>query len=751
MDNFKKLQGRALARAGYMLVPIKKGEKYPYKKGWPQLRATLQDVESWTASPYCGGLGVLGEFNPGIDIDVQDAEIVEKIVKWCREHIGVTPVRTGNAPRVLIPCTAPPGGLGPDSSAKFEDDLGVSHQIEIKAKGQQWVAYGIHPKTGKPYTWQGGELHEIDNDFLPMLTGAKITALFDYFESIAPSAWLKLSKGRSRPRIGGLTPDGELTGATAFENYKPPLNIDADRVRSILAALSPDGKINGVGWRAIGMAMYHQFDGSDKGKEIFREWSENSIEYDYDEIQARWPSWGAKSYSGNPVTFATVIQIYNEVTKKGEDPTRRKKSGKLSDWEKRYVMIGLADGTEVYDIGVPTYKARKHTLKAFREQNSGYLHRFTDMNGDIKTEPMVNAWQNSKNVRHFAGYTYQPKENRVCCRSDNYDNEPDYINTFFFPPHAEDIPDYAERLAPFNCFLKHLFPEKAERLWLIEWVARLIQNPDIRSFVTPINITTETGTGRGLFFGILQRLVGAHNCHDVSPDDIEGRFNGFLDKCLIAVVQEIKANTGSRKYQTWERMKSMLTDTAANIQAKGKDSYMGNVYANFLMFSNNIDALPLNSVKERRIYAMRGAYEEINAKKSDEIINWRDDKLNIASLFKYLKTYPVDRSHFKRAPVTATKIQMVNAAMGETEADLTGWLKEAPKVFDYTYASNSLEKYSEDVAERGLDRKLLGRILRDKGYHSARIRAENGRKYVYFHPKKTDNDPANLRELLNKI
>lgn len=37
------------------------------------------------------------------------------------------------------------------SSAKFVDEKGEKHQVEILGAGQQFVAYGIHPETGKPY------------------------------------------------------------------------------------------------------------------------------------------------------------------------------------------------------------------------------------------------------------------------------------------------------------------------------------------------------------------------------------------------------------------------------------------------------------------------------------------------------------------------------------------------------------------------------------------------------------------------
>lgn len=751
--NYKQKYGPALIAARYMLVPIRAGEKYPAAKNWPKLRATMDDLERWARNRYYGGLGVLGEFNPGIDIDVQDPAIVDKIVAWCREHIGEAPVRLGNAPRVLIPCAAPPGGLGPDSSAKYQGPEGVTHQIEIKAKGQQWVAYGKHPGTGKPYTWAGGELHEVDSDLLPTLTGAKIEALFKYFESIAPESWTVLSRGRARAKVGGVTSDGLVLGAGAFENYKPPLHVDPDRVRSILAALSPDGKVNGLGWRTVGMALYHQFNGSDEGKEIFREWSESSIEYNYDEINARWPSWAAKTYGGSPITFATVIAMYNEVTKKAKDPTLEQKSKKLSDWEKRFVMVDLTDKSEVHDAGVPIHQARRHTLKAFKEQNSGYIHRYIDEAGESASMPMVKAWQDSRRTRHFAGYTYQPGKPRFCRTATAYDDDTLYINTFYFPPHNEEIPDYVERVQPFLDLIDHLFPEPDEATWFTEWLARLIQRPEVRSFVTPVNVTTITGTGRGILFDILRLLVGGHNCHDVSPDDIEGRFNSYLDKCLIAVVQEIKSHTSSKKYQIWERMKSLLADTVTNIQPKGQDSYTANVYANFLMFSNNIDALPIRDVNERRIYACRGAAAPLDNDAIEQIIHWKSDETNVSALFKYLKEYPVNENNFKRARKTRTKVQMVHASVGAGAADIDAWIEEdAPPVFDYDYAMTALEIYSEDVAAVGVTREQLRRMLMDKGYHSVQVRvSEGGRKYLYFHPDRTDGKPENLRRIYNNL
>lgn len=745
--NYKSLHGPKLQAAGFKLVPIKAGTKQPMTRGWQNIRSTPADVAKWARSSYYGGIAVLGKFTPGIDVDVSDEDIANKIVAWCHENIGLTPVRLGNAPRVLLPYAAPEKGLGPDSSHKFKDELGVLHQVDVRATGQQWVAYGVHPGTGNPYTWLPNELSEYQPDFLPVLTGEKLQELFAYFESIVPTSWTRLSTGK-KLHAGGFDATGSEMGLTSFENYKPPLNIDTDRLRSMLAALSPDGTVNGCGWRTVGMALYHQFEGSDEGKQLFTEWSENSVEYDYNEIQARWPSWASNTYGGNPVTAATIVSMYNSIVKEVDDPTKRLKSKNLSDWEQRFVLIEMPDGSEVHDAGVPIYMSPKRQLRAFKEHNAGYSHKYVTFDGDVKLEPMVDAWKASLNTRHYSGYTYQPGQPRFCTRGHNWGDDAMYVNTFYFPPHLEEVDNPEQKLSVFFKFLAHIFPIEDERNWIIEWLARMIQNPGKRSFVTPINITHVTGTGRGLFFEVLRALVGAHNTHDVSKDDIEGRFNGFLDKCMIAVIQEIKAATGDHKYQIWERMKSLLADTNANIQEKGKDSYTGTIYANFLMFSNNLNALPLDDVNERRIYAMQGAGEPIDHAGITAIINWKNGPENVAALFKFLQKYPVDESHFERAPVTETKKQMVNLSLGDEGVDVKNWiLEEAPLVFDYEYAVSRVDAGHGTESDIFVSRKKLGLVLSDMGYHSRRVRIEGSRLYLYYDPRKTSSGTQNLKDL----
>ena len=87
--------------------------------------------------------------------------------------VGDAPVRFGQAPKRLRVCRTA------DAFAKLSttgyrlpgDEPGAkAHKVEILAAGQQFVAYGVHPGTGRPYAWPDDNLLNLERDDLPELT-----------------------------------------------------------------------------------------------------------------------------------------------------------------------------------------------------------------------------------------------------------------------------------------------------------------------------------------------------------------------------------------------------------------------------------------------------------------------------------------------------------------------------------------------------------------------------------------------------
>src|SRR5262249_40991243 len=75
------------------------------------------------------------------------------------------------------------------------------HKVEVLCEGQQVVTHGVHPDTGRPYTWHHDEPGEIARDDLPHLSAALAA---DYIAKAA-----EYMKGR------GWTVQGAANGQAA--------------------------------------------------------------------------------------------------------------------------------------------------------------------------------------------------------------------------------------------------------------------------------------------------------------------------------------------------------------------------------------------------------------------------------------------------------------------------------------------------------------------------------------------------------
>lgn len=192
------LQGRMdelakpLYEKGFELCPIAPGKKYPANPGWPNAD-TASLVKAW---PDKHGVGIRTGIQTGIDIDVYNKRIVNGLLH-CFDGVEIL-TRIGLPPKALVPVICPEVKKK-ICSDKWVDKNGVINQIELLSYGQQFVAFGIHPDTKKPYRWSGDLLaHE-----LPVIPLAMIDFLFATFNKLAERAgWTNITiKERKTCRI----------------------------------------------------------------------------------------------------------------------------------------------------------------------------------------------------------------------------------------------------------------------------------------------------------------------------------------------------------------------------------------------------------------------------------------------------------------------------------------------------------------------------------------------------------------------
>jgi len=136
--------------------------KAPGIRAWQQ-RARFEgpetsaaDLEDWRKKErQWPGTGIACGNLITIDADfATDAALAERVTALAVEVFGETPfLRQGQAPKVALVYRA--AEAIPSVSLKAADGSGDG--IDVLAEGRQFVAYGTHRKTLKPYTWIGAE------------------------------------------------------------------------------------------------------------------------------------------------------------------------------------------------------------------------------------------------------------------------------------------------------------------------------------------------------------------------------------------------------------------------------------------------------------------------------------------------------------------------------------------------------------------------------------------------------------------
>lgn len=249
-----------------------------------------------------------------IDLDVRRSDLADEawqalLAIWPHARSFPSVISgSGGASRHIYFLTDKPFGKvklarSKGQQAEWDEARGkhVSHydwEIDLMGTGSQAVIPpSLHPDTHLPYQWERRlDLGALEFDIGPIVGSSVV------------EAWGARS----------AADEDEDDLETLFNNS--PLDLSEDEIDDILAQIPNDqgaeidGKTVIVGahydeYIEVGMALHHQYQGSDEGFEKWAEWASQADVYDEKHARYRWD----KSFGGakNPVRMATLIQKAN--------------------------------------------------------------------------------------------------------------------------------------------------------------------------------------------------------------------------------------------------------------------------------------------------------------------------------------------------------------------------------------------------------------------------------------------------------
>ncbi|MBW8617098.1 MAG: PriCT-2 domain-containing protein [Hyphomicrobiales bacterium] len=264
-----------LRENGYRPVPVldpnpadKSGGKRPAIPNWiaAAKNASIDEISGWSSIKNASNTGVLTGEIIAIDIDILDTSIADAIQNSIVDELGSPlPTRFGQRPkRLLVARTDKP--FKKLASPEYILPDGSKGQIEILCEGQQFVAYGVHPKTGLPYEWEGTPLHETALDDLPCVSEDFCRNILQCANDILiEQGALQKSEFDQREQIG------RDIGRIEYQLPTPEI------VKEALSYI-PNTDLDYQSWFQMGASIHSGL--GDQGFEIFDPWSQQSAKYD---------------------------------------------------------------------------------------------------------------------------------------------------------------------------------------------------------------------------------------------------------------------------------------------------------------------------------------------------------------------------------------------------------------------------------------------------------------------------------------
>lgn len=618
--SYLKEHGAQLINAGYRIVPIRPGAKAPAISQWQDCEADDVLLNKWLSNGLAeSGVGVITENTPAIDIDCLDKDVSYKLIKWVENNIGKAPVRIGKKPKALMVFrTNEP--FGKIRSNEYVDFLGNKNAVEVLGKGQQFVAFHVHPDTGQPYNWPRKSIADILHDDLPTITREQAQEFVAYFESIVPDDWELNSRGVSVQVGEG---DDLLT-------LRPKLGRTIDEVAKWIDTVKNDDW-HYDDWIKFGMALHHETDGSPEGLRLWDEWSAQSGKYVHGSCSKHWRSFGKNT------NVAPITAQYIEGKAKKVERTEKIK-GIVDQLVRDLVLVqvsgsarviredDLQDGLELYGVEDLTKEYANQCVPIEVEKK----------NGDVVVEKVnpVKLWLTHPERRTARGLVFLPEGQKVGAYNlwRGWSCEPEEGDVSRFTDWAYDI--VADR-------------DDDNFNWIMGWCAQMVQEPMTKIGVAMV-LRGLKGTGKTKLGELLGGLFPAHHKIISRQEQLVGHFNRHLEDCLLLQAEEAFW-AGSKSAEG--ALKDLVTNPRMMIERKGVDSYMTPNFTRILFTSNEDWVVPATA--DERRWAV---FDISDRRKQDYdfyagLQSWYD-RGGKKNLLHYFKTFDLAKVNVRMAPQT---------------------------------------------------------------------------------------------------
>lgn len=315
--------------------------------------------------------------------------------------------------------------------------------------------------------------------------------------------------------------------------------------------------------------------------------------------------------------------------------------------------------------------------------------------------------------------------------------------------------------------LAKLLHDSHDRQIILAYMAACVQYKGIKFQWAPL-IQGVEGNGKTLLTRCVVAAIGERYTHMPPASEIGERFNAWLFDKLFIGIEDV--NVPEHKREVIEILKPMITNDRLAMRAMQRSQVMGDNRANFMLNTNNRNALHTTK-NDRRFSVFFTAQQEIEHLRRDgmdgkyfpRLYDWLRAE-GYAIFAKYLENYtipdelnPATECH--RAPWTSTTDEAIKASLGGIEQEIAEAIDEGRPGFAGGWISSIaverllISKRADRIIPPGKRRELLRTFgydwhpaLKD-GRVNSLIVMDNGKPRLYIkagHPAESIETPAQV-------
>ena len=260
-----------------------------------------------------------------------------------------------------------------------------------------------------------------------------------------------------------------------------------------------------------------------------------------------------------------------------------------------------------------------------------------------------------------------------------------------------------------------VYPDDADHI--IAWLAHRVQRPE-QKINHALVLGGNQGVGKDTMLEPVKYAVGPWNCSEVSPQQLLGRFNGFL-KAVIMRVSEARDLGDVDRFAFYEHMKTYTAappDVLRVDEKHTREHSIFNVVGVIITTNNKTDGVYLPPDDRRHYVAWSDlSKDDFSEEYWRDLWTWYDDG-GRAHVAEYLRTLDISGFNPKAPPPkTAAWHDIVNTNHAPEDAELAdamdgiGW-PSATTISSITSSITCSQVFAEWMNDRKNSRKIPHRL-----------------------------------------